>query len=174
MLFSVCALAPLGTLLVLCMGGIALGEQKSGRVVNVSTLCFLDTDEGKKLDCALGMIRQAALRQRNDLIVTPLMPFLSFREGQEADDLKAFAALAREFRTHIAVAMAETGKDGRKFHSAVLLDRNGGVVGKYRKTHALPDDDGLALGDDLPVFKTDFGLVGLSLSTDFYFPEVYW
>lgn len=156
------------------IGVTAMSQTKVGRVVNVSTLCFLDTDEGKKLDCALGMIRQAALRQRNDLIVTPLMPFLSFREGQEAEDLKAFAALAREFRTHIAVAMAETGKDGRKFHSAVLFDRSGGVVGKYRKTHALPDDDGLALGDDLPVFKTDFGLVGLSLSTDFYFPEVYW
>ncbi|MBM4086204.1 MAG: hypothetical protein FJ272_15580, partial [Planctomycetes bacterium] len=124
------------------IGVTAMSQTKVGRVVNVSTLCFLDTDEGKKLDCALGMIRQAALRQRNDLIVTPLMPFLSFREGQEAEDLKAFAALAREFRTHIAVAMAETGKDGRKFHSAVLLDRNGGVVGKYRKTHALPDDDG--------------------------------
>jgi len=118
------------------------------------------------------MIEQAAQRQRHDLIVVPLTPFLSFREGSEAEDLAFFGGQACTHRTYLALAMTEYGKDGRQFCTSVLLDRAGKVAGKYRKTHALPDDT-MALGDDLPVFQTDFGVLGFSLSTDFYFPEVY-
>ena len=28
-------------------------------------------------------------------------------------------------------------------------------------------------GDDIPVFETDFGVIGLTIGTDFYFPEIY-
>jgi predicted amidohydrolase len=53
-------------------------------------------------------------------------------------------------------------------------------VGKYRKSHRLPyeaedegdGEGGFALGDDLPVFATDFGPVGLKIGTDHYFPEI--
>ena len=68
--------------------------------------------------------------------------------------------------------MMESATDGQTFCTSVLLDRDGRMVGKYRKTHALPDDK-MSLGDDLPVFRTDFGVVGITLSTDFYFPEIY-
>jgi len=48
---------------------------------------------------------------------------------------------------------------------------NGNVVGKYRKSHRLPDEP-IALGDELPVFETQFGHVGLMIATDRYWPEV--
>jgi predicted amidohydrolase len=118
------------------------------------------------------MIEQAAKRQRHDLIVAPLTPFLSFREGHEGQDLGRFADLAKMYQTYLVIALTEEAQDGRSFCTSVLLGRDGQIVGKYRKTHALPDDK-MALGDDLPVFRTDFGILGLSLSTDFYFPEVY-
>ena len=142
------------------------------RIVTVSAICLLDDDACRTETYVADMINLAGRRGPHDLMVVPLTPFLSFREGSEKKDLGVFARLAREHRTYLAVAMSEQGRDGRTFHTSVLLDRDGQVAGKYRKTHALPDD-AIALGDDLPVFKTDFGVLGFSLGTDFYFPEVY-
>jgi predicted amidohydrolase len=147
-------------------------EGKDHRVITVSTLCLLDDKNCRTCDYLAGMIEQAGKRQRHDLIVAPLTPFLSFREGCEIEDLARFAGLARTHQTYLSIALMETARDGRLFCTSVLLGRQGQVAGKYRKTHALPDDT-MALGDDLPVFAADFGVLGLSLGTDFCFPEVY-
>jgi predicted amidohydrolase len=59
------------------------------------------------------------------------------------------------------------------YNTAVLLDRNGKLAGKYRKTH-LPREEveaGLTPGDSYPVFDTDFGKVGLMICWDLQFPE---
>jgi len=147
-------------------------ESPKPRVVTISTLCLLDDEAHRTVDYVVDQIDQAAGRQDHDLIVVPLTPFLSFREAHEAPDLDPFIRLARKHKTYLAVAMVENGRDGRSFLTSVLLGREGQVVGKYRKSHALPDDK-MSLGDKLPVFQTDFAVVGLSLGTDFYFPEVY-
>jgi len=142
------------------------------RIVTLSALCFLEDDSCRSPEYVTDCIDQGARRQRQDLVVAPLTPFLSFRAGEESTDLARFSTLASAHRTYLAIAMMEHARDGRQFCTSVLLDREGRVAGKYRKTHALPDDT-MALGDDLPVFQTDFGTLGLSLTTDFYFPEVY-
>jgi len=147
-------------------------EAKQHRIVTISTICLLDDDQYRTADCVVDAIRQAAGRGQHDLIVCPLTQFLSFREGHEASDLGRFAELARGHRTHLVIALSETAQDGHSFCTSVLFGRDGQVIGKYRKTHAVADD-AMALGDDLPVFRTDFGVLGLTLSTDFYFPEVY-
>lgn len=147
-------------------------EKRENRIITISTICLLDDEQHQTCDYVLSVIEQAAQRQQHDLIVAPLTPFLSFREGHESEDLDRFADLARTYKTYLTIALMETAQDGRLFCTSILLGREGQVVGKYRKTHALPDDT-MALGDELPVFQTDFGILGLSLSTDFYFPEVY-
>ncbi len=144
------------------------------RVITISTLALLDSPDRQSADYVVGEIKKAAvLRPRHDLIVVPLTPFLSFDEGKEPEGLAEFALMAREYRTYLAAALTERAKDGRTFLTAVLFDRGGNVAGKYRKSHALPDDDIFALGDELPVFATDFGPVGLTLGTDIYFQEIY-
>jgi predicted amidohydrolase len=45
-------------------------------------------------------------------------------------------------------------------------------VGKYRKSHRLPYEKGFELGEELPVFQTGFGPIGLKIGTDHYFPEI--
>jgi predicted amidohydrolase len=60
------------------------------------------------------------------------------------------------------------------YNTAVLIDRNGNIAGKYRKTH-LPETEvegGLTPGDNYPVFKTDFGTIGIQVCYDNFFPEV--
>jgi predicted amidohydrolase len=148
------------------------GDKQKTRSVTLSALCLLDDSTKWNQAYVLGEIRAAAERQPQDLVVAPITPFLSFREGEELEDLAEFADLARTHKMYLAVAMMEAALDGRTFCTSVLLDRKGEMVGKYRKTHGLPDDE-MALGNDLAVFKTDFGVLGFSLGTDFYFPEVY-
>ncbi len=158
--------------LLVCLGGPAAMAQQQSRVLTISTLCLLDDEQHQTAAYVADTIAQAAARGPHDLIVAPLTPFMSFREGHEGEDLAMFADLAREHGTYLALAMPEAAEDGAVYYTSVVLDRRGRVAGKYRKTHALPDDQ-MALGDDLPVIEADFGRLGLSITTDLYFPEVY-
>lgn len=59
------------------------------------------------------------------------------------------------------------------YNTAVLIDRTGNLVGKYRKVH-LPRGEvegGLTPGNDYPVFQTDFGVVGLMVCYDVFFAD---
>jgi predicted amidohydrolase len=60
------------------------------------------------------------------------------------------------------------------YNTAILLDRKGNIAGKYRKTH-LPETEaegGITPGTSYPVFKTDFGTIGIQVCYDNFFPEV--
>jgi predicted amidohydrolase len=59
------------------------------------------------------------------------------------------------------------------YNTAILIDRQGNVAGKYRKVH-LPQTEvegGLTPGEEYPVFKTDFGTIGIEICYDNFFPE---
>lgn len=59
------------------------------------------------------------------------------------------------------------------YNTAVLLDRQGRLTGKYRKVH-LPREEwkqGVRPGDEYPVFETDFGKVAIQICYDWFFPE---
>lgn len=158
---------------VLLVQGLPLmTDGARSRILTVSSVCLLDGEKYRNADYALSMVEQACARLANDLVVTPLMPFLSFREGKERSDLKSFADLAQKNNNFLAVAATEKGNNGGVYQTSVLFDRDGQIVGRYRKSHALPDD-AVALGDELPVFNTDIGTIGFSIGTDFYFPEIY-
>lgn len=54
------------------------------------------------------------------------------------------------------------------YNTAVLIDREGRFVGKYRKVY-LPREEieaGLTPGNDYPVFRTDFGKIGIMICWD--------
>ncbi|OGV68770.1 MAG: hypothetical protein A3K19_24180 [Lentisphaerae bacterium RIFOXYB12_FULL_65_16] len=148
----------------------AAGAEPAYRIINVSTLCLLNGSQYESREYVLG--RLAECPAGADLVVLPHLPFLSFRADQADTDLQPFLAFARERRAYLALALTELGGGEKPYHTAVLIGRDGQVRGRYRKTHAFPDD-AIALGNELPVFETDFGKVGLTVTTDFYFPEVY-
>lgn len=156
---------------ILAMGLIpALGHtQAAERTLAVATLCLLNGEAYENRAYVLGELAKCPTGV--DLVVLPHLPFLSFASSQAATDLGDFAAFARARRCYLALALTEKAGD-RTYFSAVLFDRQGAIAGTYRKAHALPDD-AIDLGDDLPVFQTEFGLVGLTVGTDVYLPEVY-
>lgn len=80
---------------------------------------------------------------------------------------------ALQYNSYIVFSMYEKD-NGCIYNTAVLLDREGEISGKYRKTH-LPlceAEDGVTPGNDYPVFTTDFGKIGIMVCWDHWFPEV--
>jgi predicted amidohydrolase len=77
-------------------------------------------------------------------------------------------------RNKIWVVAGLTELDGEVvYNTAVLLNRNGELVGKYRKVH-LPREEwkeGIRPGQEYPVFETDFGKVAIQICYDWFFPE---
>jgi predicted amidohydrolase len=77
-------------------------------------------------------------------------------------------------RNNIWVVAGLTELDGEiVYNTAVLLNRKGELVGKYRKIH-LPREEwrkGIRPGHEYPVFETDFGKVAIQICYDWFFPE---
>ncbi|MCC6442860.1 MAG: carbon-nitrogen hydrolase family protein [Armatimonadetes bacterium] len=81
------------------------------------------------------------------------------------------AGAAREHRMNIVFGLFE--REGERiYNTAVLMGRDGSILGKYRKVH-LPFSETWAetSGDSFPVFRTDFGTVGIMICYDINFPE---
>ena len=96
--------------------------------------------------------------------------------------VQTLAAAAREHDVHVIMGMGTFGSTvpGDVYNTALLVGP-GGVVGAYRKAHvaAFPYSEGVAKercfyspGQDLPVFDTPLGRIGIHICYDMSFPEV--
>jgi predicted amidohydrolase len=67
-----------------------------------------------------------------------------------------------------AICSMKTAVDGRTYNSAVLIDRAGQVVGQYNKLHPTEGElaSGTSPGSEVPVFSTDFGVIGIQICFD--------
>lgn len=85
---------------------------------------------------------------------------------------EALGALARRKRAWVVAGLYE--REGPAIHNtAVLLDREGRLAGRYRKVY-LPREEvegGLTAGSQYPTFATDFGTVGLLICWDVQFAD---
>lgn len=81
---------------------------------------------------------------------------------------------ARKLDCYLVAGIYErVASEGIVFNTAVLIGRDGQLIGAYRKTH-LPREEvegGITPGDEYPVFDTDFGRIGLLICWDTQFPE---
>ena len=88
----------------------------------------------------------------------------------ESSFIRRARQLARKAKTHLLFGFSEI-LNNRFMNAAVLIGRDGTVLGTYYKTHLLNQDRRFARGDDLPVFETDFGSVGIAICADRRWPE---
>ena len=127
-----------------------------------------------------GLVEQAA-RRGADIVclpegITTAGNGLSYAQAAEAvpGPTTAFLGdLARRLRVWIVAGLYERS-GSRLYNTAVLVGRDGTLVGRYRKM-SLPDEEiegGITPGSDTPVFDTDFGRVGLMICWDSSYPEV--
>ena len=82
------------------------------------------------------------------------------------------AALATEKHAYVVAGIYE--RDGHAiYNTAILLDRSGRVVGKYRKVY-IPREElegGITPGSAYPVFQADFGSIGLMICWDVQYAD---
>ena len=67
--------------------------------------------------------------------------------------------LCAELCVHLCIGFSELGEDGELYNTALLIGSTGETIGRYRKTHGV--EAAYKVGDDLPVFDTEFGKVGI-------------
>ncbi len=79
---------------------------------------------------------------------------------------------AREHQMYIVAGLYE--REGKvTYNTAVLIDRQGKLAGKYRKVY-LPREEiegGLTPGSEYPVFETDFGKIGMMICWDVHYAD---
>lgn len=84
--------------------------------------------------------------------------------------LARLRSLARKHRVFILFGYTEN-RGGRFFNTALLVDRDGRTVGRYDKTHLQDHDLRFSPGEDLPVFETPWGKLGVLICADRRWPE---
>ena len=86
----------------------------------------------------------------------------------------ALGAVAKKHGTHVIVGMHELS-GGKTYNAAVLIGRDGGVIGTYHKVQPTVSEmagDGVIPGTEAPTWETDCGRVGMLICFDLKFPEV--
>ena len=97
-------------------------------------------------------------------------------ETVPGESTRSFSALARKHRVVIIVPIFERGESGAFHNTAVVIDRDGGILPLYRKVH-VPFDPlfyekhYFVPGDDFRVYDTDPARFAVLICYDQWFPE---
>jgi predicted amidohydrolase len=126
---------------------------------------------------------EAAVAREAELLVLPecAIPGYVFESVEEAlpfaEDIpgpstEALAAACARLSVHVVCGMLERHAGGVR-NAAVLVGPDG-LIGTYRKTHLpfLGVDRFATPGEELPVFDTPLGRIGIEICYDLRFPEV--
>ena len=154
----------------------------SPRIVKLASVHFrpVDSKSSQQNLEEFGKFVAKAADQHADIVCLPEgitlvgteLNYVSASETIPGPSTTFLGELSKKYHLYIVAGILE--KEGDVvYNTAVLLDRNGNVVGKYRKV-SLPReeiDGGVTPGDALPVFDTDFGRIGIMICWDVSFPE---
>ena len=88
--------------------------------------------------------------------------------GPRSAAVRRVARLAELLGSYVVFGASEGGRNGLVRNAAYLLGRKGEHLGTYYKTHPC---EFYEPGEDLPVFDTDFGVVGIVICADRRWPE---
>lgn len=122
-----------------------------------------------------------AAEQHADLAVLPEaltcqgngLMYADVAEPVPGPSTKYFGALAKQHGLYLVAGIVE--KDGYlMYNTAILMDPEGKLAGKYRKVTLprLEEEWGAMPGHEYPVFDTKFGRLGIMICYDGFFPEV--
>jgi predicted amidohydrolase len=139
-------------------------------------------EKERNLDVCLARVAEAA-EAGAQLLVLPecAIPGYMFASAEEAlpyaeeipgPSTTALEDACRRLDVHVVCGLLE--RDGDVLRNAAVLVGPDGLIGAYRKTHLpyLGVDRFVAPGDELAVWDTPLGRIGIEICYDLRFPEV--
>ncbi len=147
-------------------------------------------DKQKNIAIANEYLKKA-VQQGIDIAVLPEMfccpyetsnfPIYAEREGGE--NYRVMAKLAKEYGIYlIAGSMPEKDENNLVFNTSYVFNRKGEKIAKHRKMHLFDIDVAggqrfkesvtLTAGNEITIFDTEFGKIGLCICYDLRFPEL--
>jgi len=88
----------------------------------------------------------------------------------KSEYISSVRTLAKKYRMHIVFGFSQKTDAGVK-NAALLIGKSGEDIGIYHKTHLLTHDLNFLPGEDLPVFDTELGKIGIMICADRRWPE---
>lgn len=148
------------------------GSEKVGRPVRITSISFSE----RPLERVLDIIDREAQRGTDLIILPETWTGHTDIETIEGKTITAMGELARKYSTYIVCPIDRMAGE-RRLNTAVLLDRKGDIAGFYDKVFPYWSEFDLKppenVGDEAPVFETDFGKIGFAICFDANFPEVW-
>lgn len=129
--------------------------------------------EESSLAKATELVEQAG-RNGSDLVLLP-MGFGSLTPQTTTGIVfQTMSPLAAEYNMYVIVPIPELSTNEELYTTALIINSTGELAGIYRQTHLSSEDklNGVSNGNEIPVFDTHFGKIGIMLGYDLLFPEV--
>lgn len=147
------------------------------RQITVATVKFQPHDTHSAEESVLQFLKliERAVPEKTDVILLPEgitaagtgKEYVDVSEPVPGPTTARLGEVARRRHSYIVAGLYER-EASAVYNTAVLIDRDGTLIGKYRKVY-LPREEievGLTPGNDFPVFRTDFGKVGMMICWD--------
>ncbi|GAB5406336.1 MAG: hypothetical protein Aurels2KO_45670 [Aureliella sp.] len=159
-------------------------HQRLPREVRIATVSQANIQEATAAAMTKRVMRELneIAKQAPDIVCLPethtakVRDYPRHSEITEATYLSAlepYAYYAKKHRCYV-VCPIHTTENGKCYNSAVFLDREGDVLGRYHKKHTTTNEmsKGVSPGPaQAPVFDTDFGKVGAQICFDIHWTD---
>lgn len=123
-----------------------------------------------------------AKKQNSNLVLFPELSLTGYitskevyelAETLEGPSIRGFRGICKENEIYSAFSFIEKNEKEEVYISCALIDDQGDIVGVYRKTHQFDQETTyFEKGNEIPVFTTKFGKIGIMICFDLEFPEV--
>ena len=147
-------------------------------------------DKAKNIEAAAQYL-ETVTKEKVDFVTLPEMfncpyqtknfPVYAEREGGET--WQTLSKLAKTHGVYLSAgSVPESDETGHTYNTAYVFDRKGNQIAKHRKMHLFDiaieggqhfkESDTLTAGNQITVFDTEFGTMGICVCYDFRFPEL--
>jgi len=121
-------------------------------------------EENASKDCDLILLPETCLGNESTL-------------SMDSEELKKVSAIAKKHGKYIIFPCYRKTAQAERLNSAILFDRTGKETGIYDKVYPYWEEFDLSPpvtpGNDVPVFETDFGTIGIAICFDVNFPGIW-
>lgn len=160
-------------LTIACFSAVWAAEERTSvarnRIVRVVTISQdqLPKTDANLIEATIKRLDEAATFAP-DIACLPELFTRGLAESVPGPVTLRLARWAREHSSYLIFGL-KTRTGDRIYNSAILLDRQGRIVGQFNKIHPTEGElkEGTHPGDtDPPVFETDFGRIGIQICFD--------